>query len=125
VPDGRFSPTLSFMDKAPHIVALYGQSLVMGGIAASLARHPDITLHQVNGYGPDLAAQLITLHPDVLIFDLATGCPDDIGAWLLAQPRCLLLGIDLNRQEVCQWRGQHTRALTMQDLVQTIQQEAT
>jgi hypothetical protein len=38
------------MDKAPHIVALYGQSLVMGGIAASLARHPDITLHQVNGY---------------------------------------------------------------------------
>jgi hypothetical protein len=49
--------------------------------------------------------------------------PDDIGAWLLAQPRCLLLGIDINRQEVCQWRGQHTRALTMQDLVTAIQQE--
>lgn len=111
------------MDKAPRIVALYGKSLVMGDIAASLAHQPDITLYSVNGRGPALAAQLINLHPDVLIFDLAAGCPDDIWPWLLAQPRCLLLGIDINRQEVCQWRGQHTRAVTMQDLVQTIQQE--
>jgi DNA-binding NarL/FixJ family response regulator len=111
------------METAKRIVALYGQSLVMGGLAASLADQPDLALHAVNGCGADLAAQLRALRPDVLIFDVAARRPDNIWAWLLEHPRCLLLGIDLNRQEVYQWRGQHTRALTIHDLVQTIQQE--
>lgn len=111
------------METAKRIVALYGQSLVMGGLAASLANQPKLTLHPVNGCGADLAAQLLSLRPDVLIFDIATSRPDDIWDWLLAQPRCLLLGIDLDQQAVHQWCGQHSRALTVHDLVQAIEQE--
>jgi hypothetical protein len=107
------------MDTAKHIVALYGHSLVMGSIAASLAHQPDITLHLVNGYGPELTAQLTALHPDVLIFDLADDQPD-IWAWFREQPHCQLLRIDFNCQQIHQWRGQQIRALTMQDLVTAI-----
>lgn len=111
------------MGEQKRIIALYGNSLVMGGIGASLSNQPNLSLHQVQGDGPELARHLAALHPDVLIFDLTTGHPDDIWAWFQGQPHCLLLGIDINRQEVHQWRGQHTRALTMRDLVTVIQQE--
>lgn len=111
------------MGEQKRIIVLYGNSLVMGGIGANLSNQPNLSLHQVQSDGPELARQLAALHPDVLIFDLATDRPDDIWDWLQEQPHCLLLGIDLHRQQIHQWRGQQTRALTMQDLVTAIQQE--
>lgn len=63
------------MDK-PRTVVLYGKSLVVTSLAASLADRPHLILHQLDASTPDLAGQITSHAPDVLIFDLATAHPD-------------------------------------------------
>jgi hypothetical protein len=111
------------MNTPPRVVALYGTSLIMEGIASSLANYPNLVLHPIHEQGQAFMQHLGTLHPEVLIFDLAADLPHEVLALLRDQAQCLLLGIDLQRQEMHHWFGQHTRAFTLQDLVQAIQQD--
>jgi len=108
------------MSKKNRTVVLYGNSLVLTGIAASLASQPHLTLYQVKTNGRDLTRDLATLKPDVLIFDLTTNQLQDTLILLQEQSHCLLIGIDINTHEMRQWASQHARALTIQDLVQAI-----
>jgi len=102
-------------------VVLYGVSLVIEGLAASLGSHPDLSLHRINGRGLFLAEQLTALRPDVVIFDLVAAPPDNAFLSLWEQPQVLLIGVDLNRHEMFQWVGQCARAQTTQDVIRAIQ----
>jgi len=101
-------------------VVLYGNSLVVSGIAASLEGQPHLTVRQVDAPEPDLARLLQSLDPDVLTFDLAADEPDCAVTLLKTNPHLLLIGIDLSSGQMCLCSGQQSRALTIQDLVEAI-----
>ncbi len=109
------------LDMGKKNIVLYGNSLVIEGLAVSLTSYPGLTLHQVNGRGWHWMEQLTALHPDVVIFDLAAGPPDHAFLLLWEQPQVLLIGVDLARHEMFQWAGQCARAQTTQDVIRAIQ----
>ena len=126
--------TQLIMTEPPRTIVLYGTSLVISGLAATLERQPQLRLHRLSEGEPGLAA----LRPDVLIFDASTslstgasaslspgppaGPPPEALALLQEQAHLLLIGVDLARHEMRLWSGQHARALTVQDLLQVIRQ---
>ncbi len=108
------------MDNHNPTILLYGNSLLMGGLAASLAKQSQFTLQHAPGETPDLAQQLALLHPDVLIFEVSAAPPLAVCLALQAHSPCLLLGIDLKHNTLLQWIGWQTPAQTLQDVLQTI-----
>jgi hypothetical protein len=108
------------MGEKKRTVVLYGNSLVISSIAASLESQPHLSVHQVNAPGADLARHLEALNPDVLVFDVATAKPDDAVTLLSQHPRLSLICIDPDSRQMLLWSGRRVRALTVQDLVQAI-----
>jgi len=101
-------------------VVLYGNSLVVSSLAASLASQPGLTLHQLDGPLPDLVRQVKSLDPDALIFDLATARPDTAIELFREHPRLLLIGVDVMNAKMLVLSGNQSQALTMDDLTRAI-----
>jgi hypothetical protein len=101
-------------------VVLYGNSLVISSIAASLASQPGLTLHQLDASLPDLARQVKLLDADALIFDLAAAHPDTALELLREHPRLLLIGVDVRNAKMLMLSGQQSQALTMDDLTRAL-----
>ena len=101
-------------------IALFGNSLVMSSIGASLQNRAGVRLLLVDAALPSPAQQLDTDDPDVVIFDLATIQPDRVVALLESHPR-LLVGIDLAANKALVLSGISTRVWTPDDLVQLIE----
>ena len=108
------------MDKTRTVV-LYGNSLVVSSIAASLKAQPHLLLCQPDTSAPDLAQQLRSLAPDVLVFDLASAHPDFAITLLKEHPRMLLIGVDIVNAGMLVLSGQQTQALTIDDLTRVIE----
>jgi hypothetical protein len=102
-------------------VALYGNSLVISSIGASLQGRAGLQVLFVDAALPDAASRLGALQPDVVIFDLAVAQPEFALALWKAQPRLLLIGIDLTNGQALVLSGQPSRLLTMGDLLQVIE----
>jgi len=99
-------------------VVLYGNSLALSGVGASLEGHPGLELVRVEAEGS--AETLRRLQPDVVVFDLATAQPDVVELWR-RDPRVLSIGVDLLKHEVVVFSGKPSRALTTDDLVRVIE----
>jgi hypothetical protein len=102
-------------------VALYGNSLVVSSIGASLQGRAGLEVMCVDLTLPDAAARLTALQPDVIIFDLAVAHPEFAIALWKAQPRLLLIGVDLTSGQALVLSNQPSRLLTMDDLLQVIE----
>jgi hypothetical protein len=102
-------------------IVLYGNSLIVSSIGASLVNQPYLTLHQLDTSTSDLAQYMKSEHPDVLIFDLATDYPSSPITLLKEHPRLLLIGIDISNAKMLVLSSQQTRALTMDDLTRVIE----
>ncbi len=102
-------------------VALYGNSLVVSTIGASLQGHAGLQVSSVDATLPDAASRLSTLQPDVIIFDLVMAQLEFAVALWKAQPRLLLIGVDLTTGQALVLSGQPSRLLTMADLLQVIE----
>ena len=102
-------------------VALYGNSLVVSSIGASLQGRAGLEIRCVDATLPDAASQLSALQPDVVIFDLAVAEPEFAIALWKAQSRLLLIGVDLKTGQALVLSGQPSRLLTMDDLLQVIE----
>jgi hypothetical protein len=100
-------------------VLLYGRSLILGTVGASLKQCPHL---EIVSLAPPLptAQELGALAPDVIIFDVEAARPEPAISLLEARPSLLLMGIDPSNDQMLLWFGQHSRALAMQDLVQAI-----
>jgi hypothetical protein len=102
-------------------VALYGNSLVVSSIGAGLQGRAGLQVLSVDSALPDAARRLGALQPDVIIFDLAVAHPEFAIALWKAQPRLLLIGVDLTTGQALVLSSQPSRLLTVDDLVHVIE----
>jgi hypothetical protein len=104
-------------------VVLYGKSLVMSTIGASLQDCPDIQLLQVDPSTTDVQDHLRRLQPDVVILDQAAIQPDFSVALWKVQPELLLIGLDLMSGKALVLSSQPARLLTTNDLLQLLRHD--
>jgi hypothetical protein len=102
-------------------VVLYGNSLVVSSIGASLQGRAGLQVVSVDATQPNAAQQLDQVQCDVVIFDLATARPAfAIDLWE-THPQLLLIGVDLTTGQALALSSQPSRLLTMDDLLQVIE----
>lgn len=129
--DCRFSATIDIaaaglscyagrMVRRRQRVVLYGNSLVLAGIRASLVAHPCLDVIALEAPSADAAQELRSLCPAAVIFDIGGVQPDS--PFLLGQEQTglLLIGIDPISHQVLLWSGRHLGEASTQDLVQLI-----
>ena len=109
-----------------HIVVLYGNSLFMAGVEASLRGRHGLDVVRIDTTLPDAAQRLDALRPDVIIFDLiAPNSPFSNlhfpASILQEHPGISLIGLDLNSNTVIVFSSQQHTVLTANDLAQVIQ----
>lgn len=100
-------------------VVLYGNSLALSGVGASLEAHPGLRLVRVDPKEAP-AETLGGLEPDVVVFDLAAARPDVVELWRRDRP-VLPIGVDLTKHRVVVFSGESSRAVTTDDLVRVIE----
>jgi len=107
------------MEKKSHKVIIYGDSLILEGVRASLETCADIKIILLNPPGISLAQEIIAQSPVALIFDSSAGQPDFLSS-LLQQPDLLLIGIDPGTHKALVWSGRQTAAIEATDLLSVI-----
>lgn len=104
-------------------VLLYGRSLVMASLYASLKAVPGLVLQNTGAHIDRLPVTISTWKPDALIFEL-TGI-DRIPSLALLRdyPGLLLIGVDTEVNEIFVLSGHSQQAFSSSDLVKVIKQE--
>ncbi len=105
-----------------HRVCLYGKSILLSTVGASLQRFPDIEIITLSPPLPD-TLDLVALAPDVIIFDIQSSHPDPVFPLLTTLPNLMLIGIDPDSDHITSWSGQQLRVLSTQDLIQAIREK--
>ena len=100
-------------------VLLYGRSLLLSGVAASLDQCPDLRIIQAAAWTE--ANRLLAEHtPDVLIFDLTNANESHILPLLLTNPGLLMIGLDAEDNQAVLVSGQEARSLTLDQIRQIV-----
>jgi hypothetical protein len=108
-------------------IVLYGNSLVVSAIGASMRECPDVELVQMQASGADptrlaeSVQQLCALNPIAVLFDRATARPDFAMALLNQRPQVLFIGVDLASGEMLVLSSHEARVSTARDLIQLIE----
>ncbi len=101
-------------------VLVYGRSLNLAGIAASLRLDADLDVHLIDPQAPQAKAELAAYDPQTIIYDL-TDPPADLDLRLLQErPDILLIGVDPSSDEVLVLTGQRNRAVTAGELASLV-----
>ena len=93
-------------------VLLYGQSLLLPLVAASLEDSADVRVTQATTW-PDACQLLAEGMPDVLIFDLTDTCESQVLPLLFENPDLVLIGLDTELNQAVLVSGQQAQALTL------------
>lgn len=103
----------------PRRVLLYGRSVILGTLEASLKRYPHMEVCALSPPFPTVE-ELKAMAPDVVIFD--TGAPRPEAAFTLLEtyPGLLLIGVDADRDEMLVLSSHPAQALCITDLVNVI-----
>jgi hypothetical protein len=101
-------------------ICVYGTSIILAGIGASLRREPDLNLTYLSAPLPD-AVQLEAMAPDVVLFDLEDGRPEAAFCLLETHPELILLGLNADANIVRMWSGRDIRELSTKGLLELIQ----
>ena len=105
-------------------VVLYGNSLVVAMVGASLAPCQNLQLVHIDPSEPGARRRLSKQRPDVVIFDLVLLTPQAaIRLWKI-QPHLMLVGIDLKLDRMIVLSDHSTCALTTGELLQVIASQA-
>jgi len=105
-------------------VAILGNSLVLSSIRASLERQAGLRLHRFDMGLRGSIGQLSAVHPDAVVFDLASQPSDSAFALWKSQPQTLLIGVDMTVDQVLVFSSQITHVLTPEHLVEVIEAHA-
>ena len=101
-------------------IFLYGDSIVLASIGASLALVPhfDVVRRSPSEPGP---TELAALAPDAVLFDFENGHPEAAFELLETDPELLLLGVSPDGNVVRQWSGRQHSRLSTRDLTALIE----
>lgn len=100
-------------------VVLYGDSLILAGVRASLEACPDLQVHSLDPSLDKPLDAIQALCPATLIFDLDAVRPDFQLA-LLQQPGLTLIGMEPETHQALVWSGRRAVAWEAADLVNLI-----
>jgi hypothetical protein len=104
-------------------VLLYGNSLVVSTVGASLQDCGDLELVRVDPGSADTAARLRALAPTAVIFDRVTTRPDLVLALLGQLPQALLIGVNPSSDHVLVLSSRREWAVAPADLLHVIAPE--
>lgn len=103
-------------------VVLYGRSIILGTVSASLLRYPQLEIISLSPPLPGVD-ELGRLHPDVILFDAHQARPDAAFTLLRDCPNLLLIGLDPEGDELLFWRSGQSSVGTTDDFVSIITEE--
>ncbi len=103
-------------------VILYGQTVILGTVGASLQKDPRFEVIHLAAPYPH-AHQLETMAADAILFDLESARPTDAFSLLATCPGLQLIGINPDRDQVLVWSGRQAPAISAADLIGIIQQK--
>ncbi len=104
------------MEKRQKIL-LYGNTLVLAGIQASLRDCPSFEV--IAPDAPANQAELLASPPDVVIFDMEAVQPEFLLAQMQSLPGLLLIGIDPESHEVL-LTGQEVGSIALDQILQIV-----
>ena len=105
-------------------VVLYGKSLLISSVGASLEDCADLEVISIDPSGSGMQ-QIKKIQPSVVIFDLAAIQPEvSIELWK-TQPDLVLIGVDLMTGKSMVFSSQPARVLTTADLMQLLRYSPT
>jgi hypothetical protein len=102
-------------------VILYGDSLILAGLRASLEARPGIEILVLDQPLDALCEVLRSLCPAALIIDLGA-VETDFPLALLQQPGLRLVGIEPETHQAVVWSGRHEAAVVAADLFNIVQE---
>ena len=105
--------------KANRRILLYGNSVILGTIGASLRRCSQFEVTTLTTPLQE-AQELDNVKSDIFIFDLETPNTEAVFSLLKADPTLVLIGISPGINLVDVWSGRQLRELTMQGLLELI-----
>lgn len=100
-------------------VALFGNSLALAGVGASLGECPGLRVQPLDPAAA-LDDALGALEPDILVFDLARNQPDVVDLWR-RHPGVLPVGVDLLSHQAVVFSRESSSVLTTDDLRRVIE----
>jgi chemotaxis response regulator CheB len=106
------------------VVVLYGDSLLMDTIEASLGQRPDLGVLRIPSSLNDATERIQSLGPDLVIFDLDDPHSNFAIPFLRRKPGVPLLGLDLTSSRVLAFSSQQYTTLTARDLAHVIETQA-
>lgn len=105
-------------------VILYGNSLSVSSVGASLSDCPGWQIMTVSAGEPDAISEMMELQPAVVIFDLAAAQPRFPIALPRTKPGLVLVGVDLQTDMALVLSSETARILTSDDLLRVIERHA-
>jgi hypothetical protein len=103
------------------LIVLFGDSLLMDAVEASLADRPEIDLVRVRSAILEFEKRVKSLSPDLVIFDFDTIHSQFVIPLLRARPEVPLVGLDFSSNQVVVLSGRAHTARTAQELTTLIQ----
>lgn len=100
-------------------VILYGKSIILGTVGASLAHYSDLEIVDLAAPLPGVE-DLAALAPDVILFDVDLGRPDAAFSLLKNCPCLLLVGVNPEDGQVRLWSSSQEEVVTADHLLQLI-----
>jgi hypothetical protein len=116
---------MEFLMDDRQVIVLFGDSLLMDGVEASLADQHELDVIRVDITINNVGQHLQTIAPDLVIFDLDLPFSAQIVPLLQEQPGIPFIGLDAQCSEVITLSSQHYAALSANDLVKVIQMQTT
>jgi len=109
--------------KAKRRIFLYGNSVILGAIRASLRRVSQFEVTTLAS-PPQEPQEVDNVKPDIVLFDLEITHPEAVLSLLEINPALVLIGISPDINLVKVWSIRELREVSMQDLLKVIKSEA-
>ena len=103
-----------------HRVLLYGSSVFLLSIEATLQQNPTLELAHVDAATTNLHDQLAVVKPTVIVFDRTMTTPESLLPLLLDQPALVLIGVDADSDEAMVFSNQSSSVSSAKDLSQLV-----
>lgn len=116
--EARAACYAEFMAEQQRVI-VYGDSLILAGVQASLSVFPSLELITMEELPADWVATLHELQPSAVIFDMGS-VPPDFPLAVLQQSKLLLIGVDAGSAGTLVLSSRPAQALSAGDLVNLI-----